>query len=152
MSFATCAKTLALFLRSQRAKLSQRSAQKPLSKNRARSSKSGNLHRVTGLGDTVFVSPLSPNDNLTGNWLLGVGPTFIFATAANSRLGQNKGQMGPADVVVISARNSSSGCFRSGGGRRAERDQTPLASSIFNVQLRISFEMGGAWGRRQTYW
>jgi hypothetical protein len=58
--------------------------------------RSGNLHRVTGFGDTVFVTLLSPSDNLVGNWLLGAGPTFIFPTATNTRLGQNKWQIGPA--------------------------------------------------------
>ena len=61
--------------------------------------RSGNFHRVTGFGDTAFVSLLSPSDNLTGNWLLGAGPTFIFPTASNTRLGQNKWQMGPAGVI-----------------------------------------------------
>ena len=61
--------------------------------------RSGNLHRVTGFGDTVFVTLLSPSDNLVGNWLLGVGPTFIFPTATNTRLGQNKWQMGPAGLI-----------------------------------------------------
>jgi choline dehydrogenase-like flavoprotein len=31
-----------------------------------------------------------------GPWLLGAGPTFIFPTASNSRLGQNKWQMARA--------------------------------------------------------
>ena len=60
---------------------------------------SGNFHRVTGFGDTVFVTLLSPSDDLVGNWLLGVGPTFIFPTASSTRLGQNKWQIGPAGVV-----------------------------------------------------
>jgi hypothetical protein len=59
----------------------------------------GNLHRVTGFGDTIFVTMLSPSDRLVGNWLLAAGPTFIFPTASNSRLGQNKWQFGPARVV-----------------------------------------------------
>ncbi len=60
---------------------------------------SGNIHRVTGFGDTVFVTMLSPTENLVGRWLLAAGPTFIFPTATNSRLGQNKWQIGPAGVV-----------------------------------------------------
>lgn len=59
----------------------------------------GNLHRVTGFGDTVLVSMLSPTDRLAGNWLIAGGPTLIFPTATNSRLGQNKWQIGPAGVV-----------------------------------------------------
>jgi hypothetical protein len=61
--------------------------------------KSGNLHRVTGFGDTIFATMLSPTDKLTGDWLLAAGPSFIFPTASNSRLGQNKWQLGPAGVV-----------------------------------------------------
>ena len=59
---------------------------------------SGNIHRVTGFGDLVVVSMLSPSANISGNWLIGAGPTFTFPTATNSRLGQNKWQMGPAGV------------------------------------------------------
>jgi hypothetical protein len=61
--------------------------------------KSGNLHRVTGFGDTVLVELLSPSPKLAGPWLLGMGPTFIFPTASNARLGQNKWQLGPAGVI-----------------------------------------------------
>jgi hypothetical protein len=58
----------------------------------------GHLHRVTGFGDTILATMLSPAAKLTGPWLLAAGPTYIFPTASNSRLGQNKWQMGPAGV------------------------------------------------------
>jgi hypothetical protein len=61
--------------------------------------KSGNLHRVTGFGDTVLVELLSPSSKLAGPWLVGAGPTFIFPTASNSRLGQNKWQIGPTGLL-----------------------------------------------------
>jgi hypothetical protein len=38
--------------------------------------KSGNLHRVTGFGDTVLVELLSPSPKLAGPWLFGAGPNF----------------------------------------------------------------------------
>jgi len=57
-----------------------------------------NLHRVTGFGDTIVGSVLSPSPKLAGPWLLGAGPTFILPTASNSRLGQNKWQLGPGGV------------------------------------------------------
>src|SRR5271163_5124726 len=47
---------------------------------------SGNLHRVTGFGDTILATLLSPSPKLAGPWLLGAGPSFIFPTASNSRL------------------------------------------------------------------
>ena len=61
--------------------------------------KSGNLHRVTGFGESIFATMLSPTSKLTGNWLLAAGPTFIFLSASNSRLGQDKWQLGPAGYV-----------------------------------------------------
>src|SRR6202451_4397514 len=59
---------------------------------------SGNLHRVTGFGDTILATLLSPSPKLAGPWLFAAGPSFIFPTASNSRLGQNKWQIGPAGV------------------------------------------------------
>src|SRR6266436_8397549 len=49
--------------------------------------KSGNLHRVTGFGDTILATLISPSPKLAGPWLLGAGPSFIFPTASNSRPG-----------------------------------------------------------------
>jgi hypothetical protein len=71
----------------------------------------GNLHRVTGFGDTIFVTMLSPSDKLVGNWLLAAGPTFIFPTASNSRLGQNKSQLGPGGVVGYLGEKFLAGIF-----------------------------------------
>jgi hypothetical protein len=56
------------------------------------------LHRVSGFGDTILATLISASPKLAGPWLLGVGPSFIFPTASNSRLGQNKWQLGPAGV------------------------------------------------------
>jgi hypothetical protein len=55
----------------------------------------GELHRVTGVGDTILDLALSPSSN---PWLLGAGPTFVFPTASNDQTGQGKWQMGPAAV------------------------------------------------------
>ena len=73
--------------------------------------RSGNLHRVTGFGDTIFVTMLSPTDRLVGDWLFAAGPTFIFPTASNSRLGQNKWQLGPAGVVGYLGEKFLAGLF-----------------------------------------
>src|SRR5579864_8196747 len=62
---------------------------------------SGNLHRVTGFGDTILATLFSPSPKIAGPWLLGLGPSFIFPSATNSRLGQNKWQFGPAGVIAI---------------------------------------------------
>jgi hypothetical protein len=55
--------------------------------------------RTTGLGDTIVAEMFSPGPSLVGNWLLGIGPTFIFPTATSKYTGQEKWQAGPAAVV-----------------------------------------------------
>ena len=55
--------------------------------------------RVTGFGDTVFAFALSPSHTLVGNWLLAAGPTFVFPTATESRLGQSNWQGGPTAAL-----------------------------------------------------
>jgi hypothetical protein len=59
----------------------------------------GQDKRVTAFGDTVLAFALSPGHKLVGNWLLAAGPSFIFPTATNSLIGQNKWQIGPAAAV-----------------------------------------------------
>jgi hypothetical protein len=66
---------------------------------------SGKSDRVSGLGDTVLALAVSPSRNLVGNWLLAAGPTFIFPTATDSRIGQDKWQVGPAAAFGYTGKN-----------------------------------------------
>jgi len=59
----------------------------------------GSVQHTTAFGDVVLMELISPSPNLVGNWLLGVGPTFIFPTAASDYTGQGKWQAGPAVIV-----------------------------------------------------
>ena len=88
---------------------------------------SGHLHRVTGFGDTILATLISPSPKLAGPWLLGAGPTFIFPTATNSRLGQNKWQSAQAACSVISAENGWQEYFRNNGSQSEATAPTPLA-------------------------
>ena len=54
--------------------------------------------RTRGLGDTVLFSLLAPNRD--DGWIWGLGPTFIFPTATEDVLGQEKWQAGPAGLLV----------------------------------------------------
>ena len=65
----------------------------------------GQAKRETGFGDTVLAFALSPGPKLVGNWLLAAGPTFIFPTATNSLIGQNKWQVGPAVALGYKGKN-----------------------------------------------
>jgi hypothetical protein len=59
----------------------------------------GDFDRTTAFGDTVLLELLSPSPKIAGNWLLGLGPTFIFPTASSKYTGQDKWQVGPAALV-----------------------------------------------------
>jgi hypothetical protein len=102
------------------------------------------LHRVTGFGDTIVASLLSPSPKLAGPWLLGAGPSFIFPTASNSRLGQNKWQLGPAGVFGYLGDKWLAGVFPqqwfSVGGRGSQ------TVSQMNIQYFFTYLPGGGWG------
>lgn len=105
---------------------------------------SGNLHRVTGFGDTILATLISPSPKLVGPWLLGAGPSFIFPTASNSRLGQNKWQLGPAGVFGYLGGKWLAGVFPqqwfSVGG------PGPQTVSQMNVQYFFVYLPGDGWG------
>ena len=90
------------------------------------------IERTTGFGDTVFMEMLSPTPKLAGNWLLGIGPTFIFPTASSDLTGQGKWQVGPAVVVGYLSEKWVLGVFVqnwtsfAGSGNRPEVNQMNL--------------------------
>jgi hypothetical protein len=102
------------------------------------------LHRVTGFGDTIVGSLLSPSPKLAGPWLLGAGPSFVFPTASNSRLGQNKWQLGPAGVFGYLGDKWLAGVFPqqwfSVGGPGSQ------TVSQMNVQYFYAYLPGDGWG------
>jgi hypothetical protein len=55
--------------------------------------------RSATFGDSVLLELISPSPKLAGNWLLGLGPTFIFPTANSEWTGQGKYQAGPSGLV-----------------------------------------------------
>jgi hypothetical protein len=105
---------------------------------------SGNFHRVTGFGDTILATLFSPSPKLAGSWLLGAGPSFIFPTASNSRLGQNKWQLGPAGVFGYLGDKWIAGVFPqqwfSVGGPGSQ------TVSQMNIQYFFQYFPGGGWG------
>ena len=55
--------------------------------------------RSTAFGDITLMQLVSPSPHLAGSWLLGVGPTWMFPTAASDFTGSGKFQLGPAVLV-----------------------------------------------------
>jgi hypothetical protein len=55
--------------------------------------------RNTNFGDITLLNLISPSPNLVGNWLLGLGPTWMFPSAGSDYTGSGKWQVGPGALV-----------------------------------------------------
>jgi len=102
------------------------------------------IERTTEFGDTVLMEMLSPSSKLLGNWLLGIGPTFIFPTASSDYTGQGKWQVGPAVVVGYLSKKWILGAFVQnwtsfgGSGNRPDTNQ-------MNLQPFVAYFLPGGW-------
>jgi hypothetical protein len=106
------------------------------------------IHRTTGFGDTILMEMLSPSPELVGNWLLGIGPTFIFPTGSTDWTGQGKWQVGPAAVVGYLSKHWILGAFVqnwtsfAGEGDRPDTNQMnlqPIAAVFFGEGWSIGY-------------
>jgi len=86
--------------------------------------------RSETFGDSVLMELVSPSPKLAGQWLLGLGPTFIFPTANSEWTGQGKYQAGPAGLAGYLAEKWILGAlvqqwysFSGAGGSRASTSQ-----------------------------
>jgi len=92
----------------------------------------GDIKRTTGFGDTILMEMFSASPNLVGNWLVGLGPTFIFPTASSDYTGQGKWQVGPAAIVGYLSKKWIVGAFVQnwssfgGSGNRKDTNQMNL--------------------------
>ena len=100
--------------------------------------------RTTAFGDIGLLEMLSPSPNLVGNWMLGVGPTFIFPTASSDYTGQGKWQVGPAGIVGYLSKKWALGVFvqnwTSFGGSGARPDTNQM-----NLQPLASYFLPNGW-------
>ena len=61
-----------------------------------------------GFGDMVLPLPLTPP---SGNWLLGLGPTFLFPTATKDALGREQFGLGPTAIIGYKTKDWVAGVF-----------------------------------------
>jgi hypothetical protein len=106
------------------------------------------IDRTTGFGDTILLEMFSPGPALVGNWLLGLGPTFIFPTASSDFTGQGKYQAGPGALVGYLAEKWILGAFVqnwtsfAGDSSRANANQMnlqPIAAYFFGEGWSIGY-------------
>jgi hypothetical protein len=55
--------------------------------------------RTTAFGDIILAQMLSPSSELVGNWLFGIGPTWMFPSGTSIWTSSGKWQVGPAALV-----------------------------------------------------
>jgi hypothetical protein len=87
-----------------------------------------------GLGDTQLPLLVSPP---TGNWLLGLGPTFLLPTATQSAFGQEQWGVGPALVVGYKTKDWIGGVFPQytwgiGGWNGQDKPDASYLSLLYN--------------------
>ena len=63
------------------------------------------VERTTAFGDIALLQLVSPTSKLVGNWLLGVGPTWVFPSAGSDFTGSEKWQVGPAVIAGYLSEN-----------------------------------------------
>ncbi len=102
------------------------------------------MNRTTGFGDTILLEMLSPSPNLVGNWILGVGPTFIFPTASDYWTGQGKFQAGPGVVVGYLSQKWILGAFVQDWASFAGQSSRPDTSQM-NLQPIAAYFFGEGW-------
>jgi hypothetical protein len=103
------------------------------------------IKRTTAFGDIILMEMLSPSPKLVGNWLLGVGPTFIFPTASSDYTGQGKYQVGPAAVVGYLSEKWILGAFVQNWSSFAGNSKRPVTNQM-NLQPIASCFFGQGWG------
>jgi hypothetical protein len=69
------------------------------------------IGRSTAFGDITLLQMVSPSPELAGGWLLGVGPSWIFPSAASDFTGSGKWQLGPGAIVGFLAEKWILGAF-----------------------------------------
>jgi hypothetical protein len=102
------------------------------------------IERTTGFGDTVLMEMFSPSPKLVGNWLLGLGPTFVFPTGSSDFTGQGKWQVGPAAVVGYLSKKWILGAFVQNWTSFAGSDNRPDTNQM-NLQPIASYFLPDGW-------
>jgi hypothetical protein len=102
------------------------------------------IDRTTGFGDMILLEMLSPSPKLAGQWLLGLGPTFIFPTASTDFTGQGKWQVGPGALVGYLAEKWILGAFVQNWTSIGGDDDRPNTNQM-NLQPIASYFLPDGW-------
>jgi hypothetical protein len=90
-----------------------------------------------------------------GNWLLAVGPTFIFPTATESKLGQNDWQGGPTAALGYAGQHFLTYVFpqqwfKMGGDGQTSKQMDAHHGQFSELSLSRLNALGPAWRRHNV--
>ena len=100
--------------------------------------------RSTAFGDITLMQLVSPSPHLVGNWLFGLGPTWIFPSATSDFTGNGKFQLGPAALVGYLSEKWILGVLFQDWWSIAGEDSR-LNTSSMNLQPFFSWFLGDGW-------
>jgi len=102
------------------------------------------IGRSTAFGDITLLQMVSPSPDLAGNWLFGLGPSWIFPTAASNFTGSGKYQVGPGTLVGYLSDKWILGALVQNWWSFAGSDSRPSTASM-NLQPVASYFLPDAW-------
>jgi hypothetical protein len=93
----------------------------------------GEFSNLGGLGDTQLLMLVSPP---AGNWLLGLGPTWLFPTSTQKKLGRQQWGVGPAAVLGYKTKDFTAGInpqytWGIGGWNSADKPDASYLSLLY---------------------
>jgi hypothetical protein len=100
--------------------------------------------RSTAFGDITLLNLVSPSPKLVGNWLLGLGPTWIFPTAPSDFTGQGKYQVGPAALAGYLSEKWIAGALVQNWWSFGGEGQRPDTNGM-NLQPIAAYFLPGGW-------
>ena len=103
------------------------------------------IERTIAFGDTILMFNVSPAPSIAGNWLLGIGPTFILPTAASDYTGQGKYQVGPSAIVGYLSKEWILGAFVQ-NWKSFDGDDDRADAHQMNLQPIAAIFFGEGWG------
>jgi hypothetical protein len=98
-----------------------------------------------GLGDTQLLTHFAPP---TGNWLIGVGPDWLFPTSTNDNLGRQQWGIGPSGVIGYKAEKWMAAVvpqYYFGIGSRSDRPDDVPDASYGNLLYFFFYYLPDAW-------
>jgi len=100
--------------------------------------------RSTSFGDITWMQLVSPSPELAGDWLLGLGPTWIFPSAGSNWTGSGRWQLGPAALVGYLSEKWIVGALLQNWWSFAGPDSRASVRSM-NLQPFASYFLPNAW-------